>query len=87
MENYTPTNARKNFYKILKDVNNQKKPITVMPANGNENDAAVVISKKDWDSIAETLYLEGTGTMDKVRRRMNDDSDFTNVDAIDWDEL
>ena len=44
-------------------------------------------SKKEWDSIAETLYLENTGTLAKVREREDDDSGLTNVDEIDWDNL
>ncbi|KRK48384.1 hypothetical protein FC96_GL001484 [Secundilactobacillus kimchicus JCM 15530] len=87
MENYTPTNARKNFYQILKDINQQNKPVTITPANGNEDEAAIIISKKDWDSIAETLYLENTGTLAKVHKREDDNSGFSNVDDIDWDSL
>ncbi|WP_229718036.1 hypothetical protein [Ligilactobacillus salitolerans] len=41
--------------------------------------------KKDWDSIAETLYLENTGTLAKVRE--NDKSSFSNLEEIDWDNL
>ena len=87
MENYTPTKARQNLYKILKDINKQKKPVTITPANGDEDQAAIIIAKKDWDSIAETLYLENTGTLAKVREREDDTSGFTNVDDIDWDKL
>ncbi|MDK9861545.1 prevent-host-death protein, partial [Staphylococcus equorum] len=52
----------------------------------SENNA-VIISQKDWDSIQETLYLETTGTMDKVREREKDNSGYTNVDDLDWDNL
>ncbi|KRL14860.1 hypothetical protein FD12_GL001187 [Lentilactobacillus rapi DSM 19907 = JCM 15042] len=87
LENYTPTSARKNFYKILKDVNIQRKPVTVTPANGNEDEAAVVVSKRDWESMAETIYLENTGELPKARERSTDDSGTTNIDDIDWDKL
>ncbi|MDN2453703.1 type II toxin-antitoxin system Phd/YefM family antitoxin [Lactobacillus sp. UCMA15818] len=87
MKNYTPTKARQHLYQILKDINQQKKPVTITPANGNEDQAAIIISKKDWDSITETLYLENTGTLAKVRERVDDDSGFTNADEIDWDNL
>ncbi|KRL41622.1 hypothetical protein FD45_GL000754 [Liquorilactobacillus nagelii DSM 13675] len=87
MENYTPTKARQNLYQILKDINQQKKPVTITPANGDEDQAAIIISKKDWDSITETLYLENTGTLAKIREREDDDSGFTNVDDLDWDNL
>lgn len=87
MENYTPTKARQNLYQILKDINQQKKPVTITPANGDEDQAAIIISKKDWDSITETLYLENTGTLAKIREREDDDGGFTNVDDLDWDNL
>ncbi|WP_125546809.1 type II toxin-antitoxin system Phd/YefM family antitoxin [Levilactobacillus lindianensis] len=88
MDTYTPTNARKNFYGLIKDVNRQKKPIVIEPANGNEKEAAVLISKRDWDSIQETIYLENVGVMDKVREReANEEDGFEDVDHIDWDSL
>ncbi|HCT0500937.1 TPA: prevent-host-death protein, partial [Staphylococcus pseudintermedius] len=52
----------------------------------SENNA-VIVSQEDWDSIQETLFLEYTGTMDKVRAREKDDSGYTNIDDIDWDNL
>jgi prevent-host-death family protein len=88
MDTYTPTNARKNLYGLIKDVNLQKKPVVIEPANGNEKEAAVLVSKEDWDSIQETIYLENVGVMDKVRaREQSDDNDFEDVDDINWDEL
>lgn len=87
MDTYTPTNARKNFYSIIKDVNLQKKPVIIDSADGNDKKSAVIISKQDWESIEETLYLIQTGTMEKVQEREKDDSGFTNIDDIDWDEL
>ncbi|MGN4158064.1 prevent-host-death protein, partial [Staphylococcus auricularis] len=31
--------------------------------------------------------LESTGIMDKVREREKDDSGYTNIDDLDWDNL
>ncbi|GHP14137.1 type II toxin-antitoxin system Phd/YefM family antitoxin [Lentilactobacillus fungorum] len=87
MENYTPTKARKNFFQLIKDVNIQKKPVIITPANGNEDEAAVLVSKKDWDSMAETIYLEATGELPVARQREKDDQTFIDVDDIDWDNL
>ena len=64
----SPTEARKDFYQLLKNV-------------------AVIIGLEDWKSIQETIYLESTGTMDKVREREKDSSGTTNIDDIDWDNL
>lgn len=80
-----PSNARKNFYQLLKDVNKDHKEIQIISENEENN--AVLISLDDWQSIQETLMLEQTGVLDKVRKREKDDSGFTNVDDIDWDKL
>ena len=80
-----PSNARKNFYQLLKDVNQNHKEIKIISEISENN--AVLISLDDWQSIQETLMLEQTGVLDKVRKREKDDSGFTNVDDIDWDKL
>ncbi|WP_283618238.1 type II toxin-antitoxin system Phd/YefM family antitoxin [Ligilactobacillus hohenheimensis] len=87
IEAYTPTSARKNLYSIIKNVNEQRKPVMIDAADGNEEKSAVVIGKQDWESIEETLYLVQTGTMEKVQQREKDDSGFTDLNDIDWDEL
>jgi len=81
----TPTNARKEFYELLKQVNDSHEPVVISSSKSENN--AVIISQKDWDSIQETLYLETTGTMDKVRKREKDNSGYTNIDDLDWDNL
>ncbi|HAQ4807499.1 TPA: type II toxin-antitoxin system Phd/YefM family antitoxin, partial [Enterococcus faecium] len=48
---------------------------------------AVLIGLDDWKAIKETLLLEQIGTLGVVRKREKDDSGFTNVDEIDWDNL
>ncbi|WP_139008769.1 type II toxin-antitoxin system Phd/YefM family antitoxin [Lactococcus lactis] len=82
---YTPTNARKNFFSLLKQVATEKKPVTIQQKDPDLD--AVIVNKKDWDSIQETLYLFTTGTLEKVVEREKDDSGSTNVDEIDWDTL
>ncbi|MEB7754910.1 type II toxin-antitoxin system Phd/YefM family antitoxin [Staphylococcus pseudoxylosus] len=81
----TPTNARKEFYELLKQVNDSHEPVIISGSKSENN--AVIIGQKDWNSIQETLYLESTGTMDKVREREKDNSDYTNIDDLDWDSL
>lgn len=82
---FNPSNARKNFYQLLKDVNKNHKAIQIISEVSGNN--AVLISLEDWQSIQETLLLEQTGVLDQVRKREKDDSGFTNVDDIDWDNL
>ncbi|MDK9850578.1 MULTISPECIES: type II toxin-antitoxin system Phd/YefM family antitoxin [Staphylococcus] len=81
----TPTNARKEFYELLKQVNDSHEPVIISGSKSENN--AVIIGQKDWNSIQETLYLESTGTMDKVRERENDSSGFTDIDDLDWDNI
>jgi prevent-host-death family protein len=82
---FNPSNARKKFYQLLKDVNMNHTEIQII-SERNENNA-VLISLEDWKSIQETLLLEQTGVLDQVRKREKDESAFTNVDDIDWDSL
>lgn len=80
----TPTNARKNLYGLIKQVSTSHTPVTISSAKMED---VVLISKSDWNAIQETLYLENNGVGDIVRKREKDDSGYTNVDDIDWDEL
>lgn len=80
-----PSSARKDFYKLLKDVNENHTEIEIISERSGNN--AVLIGLDDWRAIQETLFLEQTGTLDVVRTREKDDSGFTDVDEIDWDNL
>lgn len=80
-----PTSAKKEFYNLLKQVNDNHEAMTISGSK-NENNS-VIISQKDWGSIQETLFLESTGTMDKVREREKDNTIYTNIDDLDWDNL
>lgn len=80
-----PTTARKNFYQILKDVNQDQSEVEIISENKDNN--AVIISRSNWEAIQETLYLQDKGVLDKVYERMNDDSGETDIDDIDWDSL
>jgi len=86
----TASEARKELYNIISHVNENHNEIYI--SNSKSKKDAVIISKEDWDSIQETLYLENVGVMDKVRERKSDDSgwtditDINNLDEIDWDE-
>lgn len=81
---YTPTNARKNLYSLLKKVNDSHVPIMIA---STKNEDAVLISKSDWDAIKETMYLENAGVGKVVREREKDNSGFTDIDNIDWNKL
>lgn len=73
---YTPTKARQNLFKLIKEANEQKRPIHISPTKKDEK-GAVLIGEDDWDSLQETLYLVATGTIDQVKSRENDpEEDF-----------
>ncbi|WP_367341250.1 type II toxin-antitoxin system Phd/YefM family antitoxin [Limosilactobacillus sp.] len=83
---YTPTEARKNIFKILKGVNKNNKPVVIKPQKNNEK-GAVIIGEDDWNAIQETLFLVNNGVDKQIKEREQDDSGFTDVDDIDWDKL
>lgn len=83
---YNPTNARKNLFSILKKVNKDHTPITI-ESNKDNDESAILVSKKDWNSLQETLYLAQNGVAKVVQEREKDNSGFTDIDDIDWDKL
>lgn len=48
------TNARKNLYQLISDVNTNCEPITIINNRGKN---AVLISEDDWRAIQETIYI------------------------------
>lgn len=84
-EAYTPADARQAFHRLLKQVATEHKPVTIQQKDKKLD--TVIVPKSDWDAIQEILYLSQTGTLDHVNRREKDDSSFTNVDDIDWNNL
>lgn len=47
------TNARKNLYNLVENVNLYSEPALIVGKKGN----AVLLSEDDWNTIQETLYL------------------------------
>ncbi|EOK07275.1 type II toxin-antitoxin system Phd/YefM family antitoxin [Enterococcus faecalis] len=79
METITPTNLRKDMFKVLKEVANTNSEIEVtMNSKNGLNDGIVLISKREWQAIQEELYLQRTGTLDYVFNQMEtaEDDDF-----------
>lgn len=79
----TPTEGRKEFFKIIKEVNADKKPVIIKPTKEGEK-GAVMIGEDDWNAIRETLFLINQGVDKQISDRKNDeDEDFDKV----WNEL
>lgn len=76
MKSITPTNLKKDMFKVLKDIANANSEIEVMMSSKNGlNDGVVMISKREWESLQEELYLQRTGTLDHVLNLMENEKD------------
>ena len=65
------TNARKNLYKIIEEVNDGSEPVTITNANGKN---AVLISESDWKAVQETLFLLSVpGYADSIKKVREED--------------
>lgn len=82
MKGRTPAEARRDFYQLLKRVNNNYKPIYIEGKHDEGN--AIIIGMEDWHNIDETIYLEATGITNKVREHEHDNSGYANMDDTDW---
>ena len=79
----TPTQGRKEFFKLIKKVNDDKQPIMLKPTKDGEK-GAVVVGEDDWKAIQKTLFLINQGVDKQIKERENDeDEDFDKV----WNEL
>lgn len=56
------TNARSNLYNIIARVIKNNEPVNIISKNGN----AVIISKGDYNSLIETLYLSSNSSLKKI---------------------
>ena len=48
------TNARKNLYKLIEEVNNNSSPVTI---TNSKSGNAVLMSEEDYNALQETIYL------------------------------
>lgn len=70
MEIYNASQARANLFKLLEQVNQDSKPCLITSRKGD----GVLISKDDWESIQETLYLQSiSGFVESIRQAETDD--------------
>ena len=54
MDILSASQARANLFKLLEQVNKESKPCIITSRKGD----GVLISKDDWESLQETLYLQ-----------------------------
>ena len=84
MKKLNPSQARKVFYQLLRYVNESHEPVYI--SGKKDGSEAVIVSKKDWDAIQETLYLQSSGAVDVVHQREHE-NEFVALEDIDWDTL
>lgn len=64
MESLSASQARANLFNLVEQVNKDHIPREITSRKGN----AVLLSKADWDSLQETLYLQSVpGLVESVR--------------------
>jgi len=58
------TNARKNLFKLMAQVNESHEPVLIT----GKKASAVLVSESDWQAIEETLYLNSIPGMTRSIR-------------------
>lgn len=70
MNIHSASKARANLFKLLEQVNQESKPCIITSRNGD----GVLISKDDWESLQETLYLQSIpGYVESIKKAEVDD--------------
>ncbi len=77
------TNARKNIYQLVSDVNVGYNPITIV---NNKGKNAVLISEDEWKGIEETLYLSSIpGYVDEIKK-IDENEDWSKSERFNPNE-
>ena len=82
MKIMSQTKARKDFFKIAKEVNEDSVP--VIATNKDSLDDVVILGKADYDSLMETLHVYGVpGMAEKLDRAEKEEGlPFTSLEDI-----
>ena len=69
MSTVNATNARRNLYRLIDDVNASHEPVTIT----GKSTSAVLVSEEDWKAIQETLYLSAIpGMRESIQKGMRE---------------
>jgi len=80
MKTINVTNARKDLYKLIDQVQEVHEPVYI---TGKSN-SAVLLSVEDWRAIEETLFLTSIpGVRESIIEGMNEDPDECDTE-LDW---
>ena len=80
MDIYSASQARANLFKLLEQVNRESEPCIITSRKGD----GVLISKDDWESIQETLYLQFVpGFVESIKQAEADDEWVSEAEFMD----
>lgn len=80
MTSLTATEARRQLYKLVDEVQRSHEPIRIAGKRGD----AVLISEDDWRAVQETLYLVSIpGMRESIREGMETPVDELD-ESLDW---
>ena len=80
MPSVNATNARKNLYRLIKEVGESHEPVTI----AGKDSSAVLVSEDDWSAIQETLHLLSIpGMAESIREGLKTPVDECDS-AVDW---
>lgn len=76
------TNARKELYNLVEEVNLYSEPTLIVSKKGN----AVLVSESDWNAIQETVYLNSiSGMVESIKKGMETPiEDCVSEEDVDW---
>ena len=82
MDIHSASQARANLFKLLEQVNQESKPCIITSRKGD----GVLISKDDWESIQETLYLHSIPGMQQsiIEGMATPLSECVSEDELEW---
>ena len=73
-----PNVAQNKFYKIIEEVNQDSQPVYIQGATDNQS--AVLVSKKYYDALQETLALIENGQLAASIERQDDE--YVDIDSM-----
>ena len=76
------TNARKELYNLVENVNLYSEPTLIVSKKGN----AVLVSESDWNAIQETVYLNSIpGMVESIRTGLETSiEDCVPEEDVEW---
>ena len=77
------TNARRDLFNLVSEVNEQSQPIILTNTKGKN---AVLVGEDDWKAIIETLYLSSVpGLKEKlIKGKETPLEDCVSADEVEW---